>query len=81
MTDLKDKLKNMKDKVTGETQEAVGKLTDNEELELKGKIQSAKADVVKVSNANPITIFNLNEFFIFSCYLLIILCLFYNLIK
>lgn len=47
MTDLKDKLKNMKDKVTGETQEAVGKLTDNEELELKGKIQSAKADVVK----------------------------------
>ena len=47
MTDLKDKLKNAKDKVAGETKEAVGKVTDNEELEFKGKVQSTKADISK----------------------------------
>lgn len=47
MADVRDKLKNIKDKVTGEAKEAVGKLTDDEELELKGKIQSTKADAVK----------------------------------
>jgi len=34
-----------KDKVIGEVKEAVGKVTGNEELELKGKIQSSKPDL------------------------------------
>jgi uncharacterized protein YjbJ (UPF0337 family) len=44
MTDLKDKIINTKDKIVGEVKEAVGKVTGNEELELKGKLQSTKAD-------------------------------------
>jgi uncharacterized protein YjbJ (UPF0337 family) len=44
MTDFKDKLINAKDKIVGEVKEAVGKATGNEELELKGKLQSTKAD-------------------------------------
>lgn len=44
MTDFKDKLINAKDKIVGEVKEAVGKVTGNEELELKGKLQSTKAD-------------------------------------
>ncbi len=47
MTDLKHTLKNKADKFKGEATEAVGKVTGNEELELKGKIQSAKADLKK----------------------------------
>lgn len=34
-----NKLKAMKDKVVGSVKEATGKVTENEELELKGKIQ------------------------------------------
>jgi uncharacterized protein YjbJ (UPF0337 family) len=34
-----------KDKVIGEVKEAFGKVTGNEELELKGKIQSSKPDL------------------------------------
>ena len=34
-----NKLKEIKDKVVGKVKEETGKLTDNEELELKGKIQ------------------------------------------
>ena len=45
MTDSKYKLNNAKDKVLGEVKEAVGKVTGNEELELKGKIQSSKSDL------------------------------------
>jgi len=45
MTDSKYKLNNAKDKVIGEVKEAVGKVTGNEELELKGKIQSSKSDL------------------------------------
>ncbi|MCX5780054.1 MAG: CsbD family protein [Firmicutes bacterium] len=45
MTDLKGKIDNAKDKIVGEVKEAVGKVTGNEELELKGKIQSAKPDL------------------------------------
>lgn len=41
----KDKIKNVKDKIAGETKEFIGKATDNEELELKGKIQSSKSDL------------------------------------
>ena len=47
MPDLKHTLKNMKEKITGKANEAVGKATNNEELELKGKIQSSAADVKK----------------------------------
>lgn len=46
------KLNNAKDKVVGEIKEATGKLTGNEQLELKGKIQSTKADIkMKVNDA------------------------------
>ncbi|NLC55150.1 MAG: CsbD family protein [Erysipelothrix sp.] len=34
-----NKLKELKDKVVGSVKEATGKVTDNEELELKGKLQ------------------------------------------
>lgn len=47
LTTSKGKLVNAKDKVVGEVKEAAGKVTGNEELELKGKIQSTKADVKK----------------------------------
>ena len=47
MTTLKGKVENAKDKIVGETKEATGKVTGNEELELKGKIQSSKADLKK----------------------------------
>lgn len=47
MTDSKDKVDYAKDKVAGEVKEAVGKITGNEELELKGKIQSSTADLKK----------------------------------
>jgi len=47
MTDSKDKLINTKDKVLGEVKEAVGKATGNEDLELKGKIQSSKSDLME----------------------------------
>lgn len=40
-----NKIKNAKDKVVGETKEAIGKVTKNKELEVKGKLQSIKADV------------------------------------
>lgn len=40
-----NKIKNVKDKVVGEAKEAIGKVTDNKELEIKGKIQSTKADI------------------------------------
>ena len=45
MTNSMDKLDNTKDKVLGEFKEAVGKVTGNKELELKGKIQSSKSDL------------------------------------
>lgn len=50
MSSKKDKLENSKDKLAGETKEAFGKLTGNEQLELKGKLQSAKADLKKKTN-------------------------------
>jgi len=45
MAELKNKIKNTKDKVVGKAKEAFGKATGSEEMELKGKIQSKKADV------------------------------------
>ncbi len=47
MTDTKDKLINKKDKILGEVKETVGKVTGNEDLELKGKIQSSKSDLLE----------------------------------
>lgn len=44
MNDSKKKLTNKKNKFAGEIKEAAGKLTGNKQLELKGKIQSSKAD-------------------------------------
>ena len=45
MTDSKSKVNNAADKAIGEVKEAVGKVTGNEELELKGKMQSTKSDI------------------------------------
>ena len=47
MPNLKHKINNIKEKLTGEANEAAGKATSNEELELKGKVQSSKADIKK----------------------------------
>lgn len=45
MKNLKDKFANTKDKVVGEFKEAVGKISDNDTMELEGKLQSAKSDL------------------------------------
>ncbi len=45
MLDLKSKFMNAKDKIVGKTNEAMGRKTDSQELELKGKLQSKKADL------------------------------------
>ena len=45
MKDSKGEIKNEKDKIVGKAKEAIGKLTNNEELELKGKIQSSSSDL------------------------------------
>jgi uncharacterized protein YjbJ (UPF0337 family) len=45
MTNTKGKVESTKDKLVGGVKETVGKVTSNEELELKGKIQSKKGDM------------------------------------
>ena len=45
MTDSKNRIENTKDKLIGKTKEAVGKATGSQETELKGKLQSKKADL------------------------------------
>ena len=45
MSSSKNKMNITKDKLVGEAKEAIGKVTNNEELELKGKIQSSKYDI------------------------------------
>ena len=45
MTNLDNKFQNAKDKVMGKTKEAMGKATGDEETELRGKLQSKKADL------------------------------------
>ena len=50
MNNFKRKMGNAKEKIAGETKEAVGKITGNEQMELKGKIQSSKADFKKETN-------------------------------
>jgi uncharacterized protein YjbJ (UPF0337 family) len=47
MKDIMDKFENAKDKIAGEVKEAVGEMTGNEQLELKGKLQSSQADIKK----------------------------------
>jgi len=50
MNSKNDKFDNAKDKIAGETKETVGKVTGNEQLELRGKLQSSKADFKKNTN-------------------------------
>ncbi len=45
MAGFKRKYKNVSDRFSGKAKEIVGKITDNEQLELKGKMQAAKADL------------------------------------
>lgn len=45
MTNTKGKVESTKDKLVGGVKETVGKVTNNEELELKGKMQSKKGDL------------------------------------
>ena len=45
MTHAKDEILNAKNKLVGEVKEVIGKVTNNEELELKGKLQSSASDV------------------------------------
>lgn len=47
MTVFNKKTNNTKNKIVGEVKEATGKIIGNEQLELKGRIQSAKADLQK----------------------------------
>jgi uncharacterized protein YjbJ (UPF0337 family) len=55
MSQLKRDLDHAKNKLAGGAKEAAGKVTGNEQLELKGKIQSSKADLKKnTSVANKI---------------------------
>ncbi len=51
---LKDKINNNKDKVVGEVKNKVGKITGNEELELKGKIQSTTSDIKRTMDKEHI---------------------------
>jgi uncharacterized protein YjbJ (UPF0337 family) len=47
MSDLKKDVDHAKNKIAGGIKEAAGKITGNEQLELKGKLQSSKADLKK----------------------------------
>lgn len=49
-----NKLKQKKDKVVGSTKEATGKALDNEELQLKGKLQKDKTNEVDSSTKDDI---------------------------
>lgn len=40
-----NKMDNVKDKIVGEIKETTGKISGNQQLELKGKLQSSKADL------------------------------------
>lgn len=42
---MNNELENGKDKLVGKVKETTGKVTGNEELELKGKLQAMKADI------------------------------------
>lgn len=50
MNKFKNDFDHSKNKIAGEIKEATGKITGNEQLELKGKIQTSKADFKKNVN-------------------------------
>lgn len=50
MGDSKDTIKNKKDMIEGKSKETIGKIIGNEQLELKGKFQAAKADIKEKTN-------------------------------
>lgn len=50
MKKIARKMDHAKEKVVGEIREAAGKITGNHQLELKGKIQSSKADLKMKAN-------------------------------
>jgi uncharacterized protein YjbJ (UPF0337 family) len=50
MTDSKGKVDKAKEKVIGEVEQAVGKITGNETLELKGIIRTLKPDLQEKKN-------------------------------
>jgi len=50
MNSKNDRFDNSKEKIAGETKEAVGKVTGNEQLELSGRLQSSKADFKRKTN-------------------------------
>jgi uncharacterized protein YjbJ (UPF0337 family) len=50
MSKLERDIDHAKNKLSGEAKEAAGKITGNEQLELKGKLQSSKADLKKSIN-------------------------------
>jgi len=50
LNNKKDTFENNKEKITGQIKEAAGKISGNEQLELKGRIQSSKADFKKNIN-------------------------------
>ena len=50
MNDFNNKLDNAKDKIEGTINETAGKITGNQQLELKGKLQNKKADLEKITD-------------------------------
>ena len=42
---MKNELENGKDKIIGKIKETAGDITDDDELEFKGKLQTMKADI------------------------------------
>jgi len=45
MANLNNKVENVKDKVVGKTKETVGKASDSQEMEFKGRLQYQKGDL------------------------------------
>jgi len=45
MSNLNNKVENIKDKVVGKTKETSGKASDNQEMEFKGRLQYQKGDL------------------------------------
>lgn len=60
MNTKKDTFMNSKEKVTGEVKEAAGRISGNQQLELKGKMQSSKADFKKKTNLHN-NVYNFKE--------------------
>ncbi len=50
MSNKNAKLDNSKDRIAGKTKEVIGKITGNEQLELKGKLQTSKANFKEKTN-------------------------------